>query len=70
MSDKSLTVYKLLAVGAALLYLYKMTQKSGGSMAGKYSPESFAHLASQLVPQEYRPHAKQMGVAILNRIIQ
>jgi hypothetical protein len=68
--DKELTFLKLVAVGTALFYLYKLHQKNGGTLAGKYNPEKIANLAAQLVPPEYRGHARQFGTTLLNRIIQ
>lgn len=69
-NDKELIVFKLLAVGAALLYLYKLQKKNGGTLQGRYNPESIASLAAQLLPQEYRRQATQVGTAILDRMIQ
>ena len=68
--DKELLLLKLVAVGTALFYLYKLHKKNGGSLAGKYNPEKIAGLAAQLVPEEYRPQARQFGTAVLNRVIQ
>lgn len=68
--DKELTFYKLLAVGAALLFLYKYTKKTGGSMQGKYNPDNIVNLASHLLPEEYRGHARQVGKVILTRMVQ
>lgn len=68
--DKELIVLKLVAVSAALFYLYKLYQKNGGSLSGKYNPDKIAGLAAQLVPEEYRPQARKLGSTILNRIIQ
>lgn len=68
--DKELITLKLIAVTAALFYLYRLYQKNGGSLAGKYNPDKIAGLAAQLVPEEYRPEARKFGTTILNRIIQ
>lgn len=68
--DRELLMLKLFAVGAALFYLYKLHQKNGGSLAGKYNPEKIAGLAAQLVPEEYRSQARRVGTTLLNRIIQ
>lgn len=70
MKDKELTFYKLLAVSAALLFLYKYTKKTGGTMTGRYNPDNIANLASHLFPQEYRPHARSIGKVIINRMVQ
>ena len=69
-NDRELIVLKLLAVTAALFYLYRLHQKNGGTLAGKYNPDKIASLAAQLVPEEFRPQARQMGTTLLNRIIQ
>ena len=70
MKDKELTFYKLFAVGAALLFLYKYTKKTGGTMTGKYNPDAIVNLASHLVPEEYRGHARKFGKIALTRMIQ
>jgi hypothetical protein len=57
-------------VGGILLYLYKMSQKNGGTLAGtgmNVNPERIAGLAAQFVPHDYRPHAKEFGTAVINR---
>lgn len=68
--DRELIFFKLLAVSAALLYLYKLSKQNGGTLQGKYNPEKIAGLAAQLVPQEYRKQARQYGTMFLNRVIQ
>jgi hypothetical protein len=69
-NDKTLITLKLIAVCSALLYLYKLHQKNGGSLAGKYNPDKIAGLAAQLVPEEYRSQARKFGTVVLNRFIQ
>ena len=68
--DRELIFLKLFAVSAALFYLYRLHQKNGGTLAGKYNPEKIANLAAQLVPEEYRPQARKISTTLLNRIIQ
>lgn len=70
MKDKELTFYKLLAVSAALLFLYKYTKKTGGTMTGRYNPDNIANLASHLLPEEYRGHARTLGKVILTKLVQ
>lgn len=72
--DKELLAFKLLAVAAVLLYVYKLSQKSGGSLAQNpygvnINADKIVGLASQFVPREYREHARQMGSAVLNRFM-
>lgn len=68
--NQELTLFKFLAVGAALLYLYKLTKAEGGTLQGKINPENIANLGSHLFPKEYRPHAKAMGRVVLNRLME
>lgn len=68
-SKQQLTLFKFLAVSAALLYLYKLTKAQGLTMSGKYNPESIAGLGAQLLPEDYRNHATRIGVAVLKRYI-
>ena len=73
--EKELQLYKLLAAGAALLYLYKVTKANGGTLKGnsmgvQVQTDNIVKLAAQFVPREFRPHAKVMGSQILNRIME
>jgi|GEM_PF-3743942 len=68
--DRELLILKLVAVSAALFYLYKLHKKNGGSLSGKYNPEKIAGLAAQLVPENYRSEARRYGTMILNKVIQ
>ncbi len=70
MNDKELTFYKLIAVGAALLFLYKYTKKTGGSMQGRYNPDNIANLASHLVPPAYRDNARFISRTILTKMVE
>lgn len=71
--DKELLIWKSLAVGAALVYLYKVAKSNGGSlqnsaMGVNMNPEKVVGLASQFVPQHLRPQAQQMGMNIWNNL--
>lgn len=68
--DQNLLIFKIIAVSAALLYLYKSTKANGGTMAGKYNPEAFANLGAQLFPAEYRGHVRKYGTQALTKLIQ
>ena len=65
---KDVLAWKLIAVLAALAYLYKVSKATGEPMHGKYRPEQVANLAAQLLPKEYRPQARQLGAVMLNRV--
>lgn len=68
--DKELLFFKLVAVGGILLYLYKMSQKNGGTLEGtgmRVNPERIAGFAANFVPREFRPHATELGTAVINR---
>lgn len=68
--DKELLLWKLVAVGGILLYLYKMSQKNGGTLQGtgvRVNPEKIAGFAASFVPHEFRPHAAELGTAFINR---
>ena len=70
MTEKQkLTLLKLLAVSAAGYYLYHLTKATGGTMQGRVNSERLAHLGAQLFPQEYRPHVKQFGTAVIDRML-
>jgi hypothetical protein len=72
MSEKELQFFKLVAVGAALLYLYKASKASGSTLAGnpyaQVQSDQVVKLASQFVPREWRGSAVQLGNAIMERI--
>lgn len=69
-TKEQLLIFKLVAVSAALLYLYKLTKSQGGSMQGKYNPDNIAKLASHLLPEEYRGQARKIGKVLLTRMVQ
>lgn len=72
--DKELLMWKLLASGAALFYLYKVTKANGGSlknnpMGVSVQSENIVRLASQFVPKEFRPHAQRLGNHLLDKVL-
>jgi hypothetical protein len=72
MTDKEVQFFKLLAVSAVLLYLYKASQAQGKTLAGNpfgvnVRGEQIVNLASQFVPKQYRHHAKKLGNVIVER---
>lgn len=69
MNDKNLTLFKVIAVGAIVLYLYKLKQAQGTLSGINMNPEKIAGLASKLVPPEYRHHAQQIGSAFIRRMM-
>jgi hypothetical protein len=73
MSDKEIQFFKLVAVGAALLYLYKLSQSQGTSLAGnpiaEVKSEQVVKLASQFAPREWRGSAEKLGNAVMSRIM-
>lgn len=74
MKDKEIAFYKLLAVGAAILYLYKVMQKNGGTLSGNpyginVNADKIAGLASNFVPNPYKAHAQRLGSVVLSRIL-
>ena len=75
MKDKELLMWKLVASGAALFYLYKVSKANGGTLKGnpmgvQIQTDNIVKLASNFVPREYRPHAKFIGSQILNRMME
>lgn len=67
--NQELLVWKAVAVAAALLYLYKVAKANGGTLEGNnlginVNPEKVVHLASQFVPQEFRPKAREVGMKV------
>jgi len=66
---KELTMFKVIAVGAAMLYLYKLNKAQGTSMAGKINPDNIAKLASHLFPHEYRREAQMYGSQIIRKVM-
>lgn len=70
MSRDNLLLFKLLAVGAGLLYVYKLKQ-SGASMGNiRVNPEKIAGLAAQLVEPKYRKGVARFGARAIERIMQ
>jgi len=72
--QNELIFWKLVAAGAALFYLYKVTKANGGTLAGNpmgvnVNEQKFVDLASQFVPKEYRGHAKQLGAVVFNKFM-
>lgn len=70
MSNKEVQFFKLLAVSAVLLYLYK-AKKSGQTLNGmRVNPEKIAGLAASFVPPEYRKQAIRIGSRAIERMMQ
>lgn len=74
MKDKELLMWKLIASGAALFYLYKVSKANGGTLKGnpmgvQIQSDNIVKLASQFLPNEIRPHAKTIGSKLMNRIM-
>lgn len=72
-SDKSILVWKAVAFGAALVYLYKVAKSQGGSLQGNpygvnLNGERVVDFASQFVSPEKRHYVKKFGQEILRRL--
>lgn len=72
MDEKSLGVLKLAAIGLVLVYLYNLAKAKGTTLSGpfgaKLNPDHVINLASHLVPEEYRPQAREVGYAVMGKI--
>jgi len=73
--NKNIELWKLIAAGAALVYLYKMSKSQGLTMAQnpdgvQVKTKAFVNLASQFVPPEYRQEARNVGHQIMNKIME
>lgn len=70
MTEKQkLTLLKLFAVSAAGYYLYHLSKASGSTMQGQVNSARIANLGAQLFPHEYRPHVRELGAALIERMI-
>jgi hypothetical protein len=72
--EKELLLFKLLALGAVLLYAYKTAKAQGGNLQGnpfvaKLDPEKIARIGAQLAPEPYRESAHKIGTAFLGRVL-
>lgn len=72
--ETELLVWKVAAIGMALLYFYKLSQSQGTTLAGgpmgsKINPDNIVNLAAQIVPENWRPQAKQFGNVIINKVM-
>lgn len=74
-SNKELEFWKLIAAGAALFYLYKMSKAQGMTLGSnpqgvEVKSKAFVNLASQFVPSEYRPKARELGHKFFKKIME
>ncbi|MCE5317779.1 MAG: hypothetical protein LLG04_10560 [Parachlamydia sp.] len=71
MSDnQKLTLLKFVAVAAAGYYLYHLNKVRGDQLNGQINTEKIANLGAQLFPAEYRPHVRELGTAVLDRMLR
>jgi hypothetical protein len=68
--NKDLLFLKLIAVSAALIYVYRAKQKGVSLGNMKVNPEKIANLAANFVPREFRGHARQLGSLAIKRIMK
>jgi hypothetical protein len=73
--DKEVLFFKLIAFGAVVFYLYKASQKTGGTLAGNpylknVDPRKIARLGSVFVPPEFRGYVEKFGTAALHRMFK
>lgn len=70
-SNKELHVLKLLAVGTALFYLYKLSKAQGHTLGSnphtQVKTKNFVNLAAHLLPEEMRPKAREIGMGLMNQ---
>lgn len=74
MNNRDVMIWKAIAFSAALVYLYKASKASGGSLAQnpygiKINPERVATFASMFAPPHYRHHARQLGQVLLEKYL-
>jgi hypothetical protein len=67
-------MWKIAAISMALVYFYKLSQSQGttlasGPMGSRINPDNIVNLASQIVPEEWRGHAKSFGNVIINKVM-
>lgn len=72
--DQELLLFKFFAFGAVVLYLYKASQASGGTLKGNpmianLDADKVSRLGAQFVPEAYRNHAAKLGKMALDRIL-
>lgn len=72
--DKELTILKLVAVAAATYYVFRLSQKNHtplGNLPENMQPnaDKIAHLASNLLPKDFRPAFRAHGGKIINKFL-
>lgn len=73
--NENLMLWKGLAVGAALFYLYKLSKANGGSLQGNpmgvnINSDKIIDLASHLVVPEKRPMIKHYARKIVSKMTE
>lgn len=71
---KDAPLWKLVALSAVILYMYKVSKANGGSLQGhpmmrQFNPDRAASLAASLLPEEWRPQAKQVSRVVIDRMM-
>ncbi len=74
MQNRDVMIWKAIAFGAAMVYLYKASKASGGTLSQnpygiKLNPERVATFASMFAPKDYRHHARQLGQVLLEKYL-
>lgn len=72
MKSRDVMIWKAIALGAVIIYVYKASRANGGTLAQNpyginLNPERVADFASRFAPREYRLQARQLGKALLER---
>ena len=72
MQKRDVLVWKAIALGAVIVYLYKASKANGGTLAEnpygiKLNPDKILNFATRFVPPEYRKHASDLGRAAITR---
>lgn len=75
MKSRDVMIWKAIALGAVIIYIYKARKENGGTLAQNpyginLNPERVADFASRFAPPEYRVRAKHLGQVLIERFIQ
>lgn len=72
-SNKEIQFWKLLAVGTAMYYLYRVSKAQGVTLGSnphtQIKTKNFVNLASQFVPEELRPKAREIGMNLMTKLM-
>lgn len=68
--NQKLTLLKFVAVSTAAYYLFHLSKSRGQSMSGRMNVAKIANLGAHLFPEEFRPHVRTVGTAVINRMLE